>query len=545
MRRIDFAVSLLSLMLICGCKKPPGKPGPKPISNEERAKSIDGPRRTGTGRALISGAVSDLMVSADGRLLSALIDGVKPSVDGTPPAMRAGDVLFHNLTLPDSQPTRVGKGVLNAPGGRLFSKDGRWFLFLEDYSLPKQSGSLKVLKTDDVKSPPTSVASGVAYYVPSNDGRQLAFVADGVLKVGPLPNGPFREIAGEVATAQFSEDASTLYFRRRIAAAGGLFQVSLTQAQPSPKKVTDLVGDFELAQGGKFIAFLSRSSPQAATMRLFVSDTETLKPTLLAERVLRFSFSPDGQWIAAMQGDSPEHPGELWLGKTSGGEGVVLGKEVRDFAFSSDSKRLAFRQKFREVQLRGVQTERLGELYSLTLPNLTPQLITKDCANFLFSPNGQALAYTATVFKPDYTRKLMLLPPGAAEGKLLQEWLYEYNFSPDSSRLYFRANCMREGRSCDLLSVDALKPELPAKKEAAQVYRFGLSRDGQRLWTSYVHALDQSQDLFVVNVKTGVKTLIDQYVMPPYELTSNDGSSVGYVVDEKSRPGLFWADKIP
>jgi hypothetical protein len=545
MRRIIVLVSISSLMLAQACKKPTGKPGPKPLSNEERAKSIDGPRRTGTGRALLSGAVSDLMVSADGHLLSAIVDGVKPNVEGTPPAMRVGEVVLHNLTWPDSQPVRVGKGVFNAPGGRLFSKDGRWFLFLEDYSLPKQSGALKVVKTDEPKGTPIAVASGVTYYVPSLDGRLLAFVANGVLKVGPLPGGPFREIAGEVSTAQFSEDGATLYFRRRIAAAGGLFQVSLAQAQPVPKKVTDLVGDFELAPGGKSVAFLSRSSPQASTMSLFVSDTETLKPTLLAERVLRFSFSPDGQWIAAMQGDSPEHPGDLWLGKTGGGEGSVLGKDVRDYAFSSDSKRLAFRQKFREVQLRGVQTERLGELYTLALPNLTPKLIAKDCPNFLFSPDGQALAYTATVFQPDYTRKLMLLPAGATEPKLLQEWLYEYNFAPDSSRLYFRAKCMREGRSCDLLSVDAVKPELPAKKEATQVYRFGLSRDGQRLWTSYVHALDQSQDLFVVNVKTGVKTLIDQYVMPPYELTSNDGSSVGYVVEEKSRPGLFWANQIP
>ncbi len=535
-----------AMLTLSACQKEKTKSSAAPpISAADRAKSIDGPRVKGVGVSMFLGQASDLMVSADGLVGSVLIDGVKPSVSGVPPPMRIGRAFVFGMGDGAVGSVEVGKGVVNTPGGRLFSVDGKYFLFLANYSPAALAGDLNVVSTDNAKGGPSAVGRNVSYYGVSADSKRLAFVSDGVLRVGMLPNGPFREVAGEVAAAQFSPDNGTVYFRRRLAAAGGLFAVTLSDEKATPKKVVDQVGDFAFSADGKWLAYVARETAQARSLDLFVADTVTLKSKRVADRVIKFAFSPDSQWLARLEGDSPDQPGQLFLGKGSGDTGVALGKDVREFAFSSDSKRLAYRAKFREVQLVGVQTERLGELYLLELPSVTPKLLVKDCPNFSFSPDGQALAYTATVFTPMYTRKLMLLSPGATEAKNLKEWLYEYVFSADSSRLYFRADCVREGRSCAMLSVDVKRPESAPKVEAEKVYRFGLSRNGERAWVSYVHATDTSSDVSVVNLKTGVKTLVDQYVKTPFEFVGPEGKALTYVVEEKGRAGVYVGRALP
>ena len=79
----------------------------------------------------------------------------------------------------------------------------------------------------------------VSYMLPSPDGALLAFVDSGVLKLGPLPAGPFQDVGGEVSTAQFTPDGKTLFFKRRLVAAGGLAAVAVDKPE-APRKLGGL-----------------------------------------------------------------------------------------------------------------------------------------------------------------------------------------------------------------------------------------------------------------------------------------------------------------
>jgi hypothetical protein len=128
----------------------------------------------------------------------------------------------------------------------------------------------------------------------------------------------------------------------------------------------------------------------------------------------------------------------------------------------------------------------------------------------------------------------------------LKDWAYDYDFTPDTGRLLFRADCVREGRACNLLSVDVTQPKNPPKKLIEGVYGFRLSQDGTRVLFTY--ARTQGGDLYdtgVLNLKNGdFKTVEQQIRMPPYFL-SDDGTKVAYIVAEQKREGVYVTDKVP
>lgn len=487
------------------------------------------------GTLRVPGPASDLRASPDGATAVALVNGQLPPGEGVPPPMRVGELWAVRA---EGEPIKLGAGVSNMPGGWLFSDDSRFVMFLTGYSVVSQSGALWA---QDLTKPAEKVKLGedVTYYVASGDAASVAFVERGVLKAGPLPQGPFREIAGEVATAQFTADGKALYFRRRVVAAGGLFQVVLADEKRQPRRVTDQVGDFELNKDGSRVAYLAREAPNSRSFQLYVAETATLKSTKVADAVLRFRFSNDGKLLARIQGDDPSQPGELWLGSAAGGLGKKLGDKVKDFVFSPDGTRLAFRQKYKEIELVGQQVEKIGELVMQPLPDGPQQVIEKKCPNYLFSPDSKVLAYTATVLTPLYSRDLYVLREGDEKAAKIKEWLYEYLFTPASDRLLFRADCTREGRSCWLLSLDVTKSGQAPVQIVDATFGFKLSRDGKTVLATYAHTLDGSFDVQAVDLETRRKKPLDGNVKPPVQFL---GNRAVYVIEEKGRAGLYTAD---
>src|SRR5690606_29620636 len=49
---------------------------------------------------------------------------------------------------------------------------------------------------------------------------------------------------------------------------------------------------------------------------------------------------------------------------------------------------------------------------------------------------------------------------------------FGYSFSADGERLFFRTECTRNARSCDLHTIEVAKPEAPARKLATGIFTY-------------------------------------------------------------------------
>jgi hypothetical protein len=502
------------------------------------------------GELRLSGLVQDLRASPDGHVLTVLVDAHKPGIEGAPPTMRLGELWAMGATT--GAPVKIAADVTNMPGGWLVSPDSRWILAAAHYDQTQQAGELVVADTKNLSAEKTRVSGHVAYFVPSDDGLQLAWVENGVLSVGPLPNGPWRQLAGEVSTAEFSADGRFLYFRRRYAAAGGLYQVNLADTRAQPRRLLDQVAEYTVLRSNRHVVANARQTPADRVFQLHVVDVNTLATRKLADDALRFRVSRDGRFLAwrtaSIKGEQAD-VGELWVAAIPDGKARKVGGVVKDFEFSPDNRRLVFRDNYLELPLGGREArpgdgkvEKVGDLSLVELPDGAPRLLQRRCPNFLFSPDGATLAYTARIESPEVTRRLLLLRPGQKDPVTLKEWLYEYQFRPPGNALYFRADCMREGRSCDVLSVPVNgTAEVTPKVEMQGVYGIKFSADGTRAIVGFAHLTDETFDVAVRSLDTGTQTMIDQFIEWPALLLGEKGDAVAYLSHEKKRSGVYVA----
>lgn len=544
-------VVLAVLAGVAGCRKSePGSTGETKSVIAKVKKEKGAARLPVQGTRRLEGDVQELRASPDGRLLTVLREAVKPRVDGVPPPMRLGELWA--VPAEQGEPVKLGHGVTNMPGGWLFTSDSRWLVFSAGWDPSQQTGELYVQDARDLKQERQRVAARAGYFVPSDDGRQLAFIEGGVLHVGALPAGPFRQVAGEVSTAEFSADGRYLYFKRRYSSAGGLYQVALADEAAQPRRLIDQVADYTVLRSGKHVVVTARVTPADRLFQLHVFEVETLKGRKLADDALRFRVARDGSMLAwrtsNLKGDQAD-VGELWLAPLSGGEARKLGDSVKDFDFSPDGTRFVFRDRYVELPLGGREAlpgdekvEKVGDLHLVELPAGAPRLLYRQCPNFLFAPTGATLAFTARIDRPEVTRRLLLLGQGATEPVALKDWLYEYQFSPRGDALFFRADCLREGRACDVLSVPvtAAKGTLP-RKELEGTYGIRFGADGSRVLFAWAHLTDETFDLAVRNLATGTQQTLDQFVQWPALILGPAGERVAYLVHERHRPGLYVA----
>jgi len=453
-------VGLFLAFALAACRPSPSPP-PKPL-----------------GERLVEGHISELRLLPGETHVRFLADAKNPQAKETASSLRLGKLYV--LHLQTRQLTRLGQQVASLAGTQLATADGRYLLFLDSYNPQTKTGSLHCASLAEAKVG-KALGGEVSFFIASPQGERLAFVDGGMLKVGRLPEGPFHTVATEVASAEFSQDGNTLAFKKRLEAGGQLWVADMKEAGP-PRLMAESAGDYRLSKDGRRLLFTARQTPQQRAFRLWVGDTRTASsPRLLSEEMFRFAWSANEQWVAYLETPTPERPGTLWVRPVAGGEAKKLAEGVRDFEFSADSGALAWRESFHGDE---------GTLaLALLQGEVVPRRLTRRTRHWQWNAQGNALAYTAMVSTPDTSVSVDLFAfrLGEKAPTKVHTWVYEYAFSVDGESLLFEANCIREGRSCELLSIKLPEgEEAPKTKLAEGVFSFRPSADGQRIYWLHV-----------------------------------------------------------
>jgi hypothetical protein len=516
-----FAVAIL--LAICGCKK----------------SSVASAATAGAGKPLAVGAAADLRLTPNGQVATYLADGQKPRLEGVPPQMVIGTL--QAVPIAGGPVRRLGTGVTNVPGGYLFSPDSRWVLFLSGYNAANQSGELHLQDLQDPASKAIPLGNRVSYVLVSPDSRWLAFVDGAVLKAGLLPLGPFKELSGEVSTAEFTPDSRTLIAKRRASAGGSLLAVTL--AEWSQRKLSDRVGDYSISPDSKRVAFARQSERSPGMYDLFLSDLsdQSGRISKLANDTGMIAFSPDAKWLARTQNWNVEQAhGDLYLGSTDGRPARKIAEKVGErLAFSADSKAVAYLELWN-------QPTRTGLMGVAELPDGKPRRVGGRVPNFSWGSDGSMLAFLSRFIKPAYSVDLMLYRVGEEKAVRVQPGVYVgYGIGPNNQYLLFRGNCIRNNRACDLFFYDLTKPKSEPKKIVEGVYSFKTAERGDRILVTYARVDAETFDLAVYNLKTGERKTLDRNIVLPALFAAQDGSKVAYVIAGRERAGVYLAEGVP
>jgi len=527
-----------ALALICGC----GKQG---------SSQSNGPKRIGVGVAVSPGRASDVRLTPDGAAAAFLLDGQKPHLDGIPPQMLVGKL--RAVRLDGSGERELGEGVTNVPGGFVLSRDSRWVAFLANYNPAVQTGALHVGSLADFKKDPVKVADGVSWVVLSPDSKWLAFVAGGVLRAGPLDGGPWVEVAGEVALADFAPPSAFLLAKRRGSAGGALLMVE-SGKWAAPKKLADQVGDFAFSPDSSRVALGVRSARVQATYELFIASAPQFKLVRVAEGVGPFMFSADSKTLARIQNQppGPDQLGDLYVGPSDGSGGHLVAAKVHEFILAPDSGAIGYLAAYRAGP-------NVGTLGVAPLPEGPGKNLGSLVPNFGWSPDGKSVAYLQRFLGDALSVDLMLYRLGEPAPLKVERAAFGYAFTPDGKRLLYRTACTREARACDLYSMDLGAPmtvgdagvlENRGKRVAQGVYGYLRAAErGDRVLVTFARLdspLDRPQyDVGVVNLESGqYRTMDERALLPPY-FANGEGTRVVYAVGERAHPGVYVADKVP
>jgi hypothetical protein len=530
LRRLVVVVGALVALSVVGCKRGEDSGGSGRGTGGKKAPLVGG-----LGVMLAPGVAADLRVTPDGQFVTYLMDAKKPRLEGLPPQMLQGEL--HVVPVAGGEHRKVGQGITNVPGGLLFSKDSRYVLFLNGYNPAFQSGALHVLSLSEPSSEPVKLGEQVSYMLPSPDSKLLAFVDSGVLKLGPLPSGPFRDVGGEVSTAQFTPDSKTLLFKRRLVAAGGLAAVAVDKPE-APRKLGDYVGDYEVSSDGAHVAWQARSEAERGMYDLFVADMANLKPRKVSSGTKVFGFSKDGKWLARTENGKPEQSGDLYVGPSDGSAGHKVGDRVEEYSFSPDSKALGFLERYDP-------SARAGLMAVATLPDGATQRVGDRVPNFIWGADSKYVAFLSRFLKPVYSVDLMLYALGSEKAEKVQAGVFGYGITPGNTAVYFRTNCIREGRSCDFKAVELTQARTEPATWLQGVFSYKLAADGKRFLVTYARMDSDSYDVAVYDtVSKNRKTLDQQVQIPAYFAGPGDSHAV-YLVTQGPKPGVYAAPATP
>lgn len=489
----------------------------------------------GLGRPIATGQAMDLRLSPDGKNALFLTEAKRPRLEGVPPKMLVG--VLGAVPVAGGNVRRLGAGVTNAPGGWLFSADSRWALFLTGYNAASQSGELEVADLHSPGAPSVKLGSQVTYMLVSPDSKTLAFVSEGGLRVGPMGIGPYQPVSGEVATVQFSLDSRWIFFKRKLAAAGGLFAVRVGGTE-APRLLGEQVGDYVVSPDSTRVAFARRSEAVRDAYDLYLASLPELRAARVASGSNLFAFSPDGRWLGRTEGQRPGVLGDLVVGPADGLSPQRVAEQVQEFAFAPDSQAIAFLEHY-------VETARSGTMGVARVPGGKPIKLGERVPNFGWGQDSKYLAFLTRVFKPLYSIDLMLFDTTAEAPAKVHQGVFGYGFSPKNDFLLFRSNCTREGRACDLLRLDLAKPKEPAMKILEGIFSFKPSGNGAKLLISYARTDSDTYDVAVLDFAKNDRRTVDRTIQLPATFTDDEGKAIVYVVTDRDRPGVYVADTLP
>jgi len=505
--------------------------------------------RIGIGVPVAPGKVSDVRVTPDGSAAVFLVDGQKPHLEGIPPQMVVGRLRAVRLDDSGSAERELGEGITNVPGGFVLSRDSSWVAFLANYNPASQVGTLHLGHLRDAKRGSAKVAEGVSWVVLSPDSKWVAFVAGGVLRAGPLDGGPYLEVAGQVALADFAPSSAFLLAKRTGAAGGALLLVEVGKWE-APKKLGDQVGDFAVSADSARVALGVRSPRVAAAYDLLVASAPQFAAVKVAEGVGSFAFSADSRHLARIQNQppGPDQLGDLYVGPADGTGAHLVAAKAHEFTFAPDSRAIGYLAEYR-------QQNHAGKLGLAPLPEGPARELGDLVPNFEWSSDSKSVAFLQRFLRPDFSVDLMLYRTGEPAAVKVERGVYGYSFTTDGKRLLYRSACIRDGRACDLYARELEAPlqtndagmlEVKGKKVADGVYGyFKSSEKGPRVLVTMARIDSPLYDLGLVNLETGqYKTLQERTLLPP-AFTNPDGTRVVYAVAERARPGVYVAEGVP
>jgi len=510
-------------LALAGCK--PSSVPPKPL-----------------GEPLVRGQLSNIQLLPGGTHVRFLADARSPQTQETASLLKLGKLYLFNLKT--RQQTEVGKQVANFMEAQHATADGEYLVFLDAFNVKTKTGSLRCV---EVARAVVGEALGedVSFFVVSPQTRQLAFVEGGILKVGELPQGPFKAIAEGVVNLEFSQDGTMLAFKKRLEENGQLWVVDLQGVEErKPRLVAAHTGNYRLSKDGNKLAFTAKEAPKEVAYRLFFADTrKESAPKQLSQEMFRFLLSPDERWLAYIETKTPEKPGMLWIKplEEKGGEAQMLGDRVMDFGFASTGEALAWREAY-------YGNEGLLAVVQLKGGDLEPQRLTPRTRHWQWNAQGQALAYTAMVSNPEVSVDLFSFRLGDKAPTKVHAWVYEYAFSTDGEKLLFEANCTREGRSCELLSTRLQEGEVALKEKLAEgVYSFKQSADGQHMyWLHMTPTAPVQTQLWVTGMANpSPQKLADHIHLPPPLALDETGKKFLYISNQPGHEGLYLTEMKP
>ncbi len=522
-------------LLVVGCQRAPSEPVKPPVG--------------GLGRRLVAGAAADLRLSRDGAWASFLRNPVRPSLagvnpDSINPKSAVGELMA--VSLASGEARSLARSVANRAGATLFSPDSRWLLFVTDFDLATGAGTLMTQRLDG-PGEPEARGRAVSFVTVSPDGRHVAFIDGGVLKLAPLEQGSTaRVVAGNVSTAKFALGGSRLLALRH-GTAGGALLVARTEEAGGPTTLAEQVADYEVSSDGRHVAFTKSSAGSRDVWDLFVSSLQSSAPPLkAASGVGLYGFSPDGGWLARIEGKRNALGrvvvGALLVGPSSGGDARPVGNKVGRFGFAPDGTALWALDLYNEQHDRGT-------LLVVELPQRKVRTLTERAHTGEWGKDGRFLAFNVEIIQPLPSMDLYLYVRGEEQAFRVKEGVYGFGIAAGDV-LLFRSECLRQSqrdlpRACWLSELDLKNPHQVPKQILEGVYGFKPSETGERLLISYARMDSETYDIAVYNRLTGERKTLDTFALLPALFTDPSGKRAVYLVSEQDRSGLYLCDQGP
>lgn len=482
---------------------------------------------------LAPGTAADLRLSNDLAYAAYLLDGKRPRLEGVAETLLVGELNL--LPLDGGEPVAVAQGVSNNPGGHFFSPDSRYLLALGGYSPATQAGTLEVFP---VKEPKNKARLGdqVTFVTLSADGRRVAFLDGGVLKVGELGSGTYREVGTEVISARFARDGQLVVFHRKVSAGAELLAVEPGKEGP-PVKLAQQVAEYQIAADSRTVAYTLR--PSASSYGdLYLSVLPRPKARKVASGTSVFAFSPDGKWLARTEGAKPHRNGDLFVGPSDGAPGTRVGQRVFELKFAPDSSAVAFRENYDTKTSTGkMAVADLGTMKTTRLGDRAP--------NYEWAPEGKLLAFQRRIIHPIPIVQLMVHRLGEEAPTRIADDVFGYLFGPGNGHLLYRDQCTRGLDACKLSALDLDRLAEPARELFEDAYSFRFSQDGSRALVTF-RRIDGRDlyDLYAVELKTGARKKLDERASVPAYFAAKDGSKVAFIAADPARPGVYLAEAV-
>ncbi len=508
------------------------------------------PLPKGIGEPLILGPATKLLLSPDKKTILFLADPISFREKGVSSAVLQG-VLQGSLTLfslEKKQSQVLGKAVSNLDDGFGISADGQHVAFLQNFRFRSQSGELGLASLHG--EPKVTILNKHAkFYRFSPDGKKFAYVANGgEMHLLDLKNGNNNILAQNIATFEFSHDSQHILMRKPLAAGGNLLLVSTSLPEEQPQSISLGVAEYSFSFDGKMLAFTSKGEElHGNSYRLnwgTIAAARQKKFFKIGEKVTRFRFSPDNQWIAYEDGAGPDHPlGKLNTVNVFGEEPKTIGLNVFEYRWSPQSHAIALRENNEEKGRKWITLKVVSPTGKIEHQESWTPSEKLERIPMTWSPDGKYLAFMRAVYKPVFSPNLYVYGAGQ-KTKQIAQWAFGFQFAPGKEEIWYQTDCVRGGRECNLLSKPLEDAHSTSRKLAAGILSFQSVSNGNRVFLMYPRYENEENiaDIGWIDVPSGQSSRgIDQFTHPEVHPIDSQGNTVVYIVKEKGREGVYMA----